>query len=210
MDSNSPLLDPALEIAEIAVDSLIENDVVREIPFLSTAVAVAKASKSIRDRLFIEKLSKFILDIKSVNQEARQKIYEKIASNPEDAQKVGRTTLTIIERAADLEKAGLIAVLFIAYGHGFLTSAEFRRICEAVDRVFIGDLVEFLETVEQETETLLVSLLPSGFTMVTSARITYGGTGNINYSITKLGNKFRNAYFNGMKLMQTNEGEILD
>lgn len=201
MDIDNPLVDVTAENLEVVIDALTKNDVVREIPFLSTAVGLLKTYRNVRDGLFTEKLKKFLRDIDSIDEHSKQELFNKIATDSAEANKVGRTTLVILERATDLEKASIIATLFIAYGLGHLTSAEFRRICEAVDHAFIDDLIEFLnchKISEKSKDVFMASLVPSGLTAVTGGE-QLGDYGQIYYQITTLGNKFRNAYYNGRK-----------
>ncbi len=201
MEIDNPLADIALENLEVVIDTMISNEVVREIPFLSTVVGLLKGAKNIRDRLFAQKLEKFITELTSIDEKAKQKLFEKIASDPEEAKRVGETTVLLLERATDIEKADIIAKMFLAYGLEHLTSSEFRRMCEAIDRAFIDDLNEFLnlhKISDKTQDVFMASLVPSGFTAVVGAD-DLGDIGQIFYQITTLGNKFRNAYFNGRK-----------
>ena len=51
---------------------------------------------------------------------------------------------------------------------------------------------------EKSKDVFMASLVPSGLTAVIGGD-TLGDYGQIYYQITTLGNKFRNAYFNGRK-----------
>ncbi|MBT3187842.1 MAG: hypothetical protein HN736_00790 [Anaerolineae bacterium] len=124
-----------------------------------------------------------------------------MASDPEEARRVGETTLAILERTISTEKSEIIAKIFVAYGLGHLRETDFRRLSEAIDRSFVDDLkklVKLHKVPDKSKEEFLAFLLPSGFT------ISVGGEqlddfGQIYYKVTSLGNKFRTAYYVGKK-----------
>ncbi|MBT3190788.1 MAG: hypothetical protein HN736_06590 [Anaerolineae bacterium] len=60
MNIEHELIDITAENLEVAIDLLLENDIAREIPFLNSVLALLRSAKSIRDRLFVQKLQKFI------------------------------------------------------------------------------------------------------------------------------------------------------
>ena len=203
MNIEHELIDITAENLEVAIDLLLENDIAREIPFLNSVLALLRSAKNIRDRLFVQKLQRFIEDVNSVDDEAQKRLFEKMASDPEEARRVGETTLAILERAISTEKAEIIAKIFVAYGLGHLRETDFRRLCEAIDRSFADDLMKLVKlhkVPDKSKEEFLAFLLPSGFTISVGGNLLGDlDSGQIYYKVTSLGNKFRTAYYVGIK-----------
>ncbi len=196
-----------LDAGEIALDSLISNEILKEIPVLSSVANLLRGTIAIRDRLFAEKLKRFLDDIASLNEKEKQKIFGKMKSDPDEAKRVGQTTLIILERISEIKKAHIISVLFITYGLGHLPGSDFRRLTSAVDIAFIDDLEKLLllhKMPEDNPKLFMASLITSGLTEITTSS-KLEDIGNIYYRTTKLGNQFRTAYFQGMKCLHPDE-----
>ena len=62
------------EMSEVTLDSIIQNDLIDKIPIISTLRSVYKISHSISDYLFIQKLLKFLYELRSLSEQ--EKIHE--------------------------------------------------------------------------------------------------------------------------------------
>ena len=51
----------ASEYSEIALDSILQDGILKDIPVINTIIGISKASIAIRDRLLIKKLFNFLL-----------------------------------------------------------------------------------------------------------------------------------------------------
>lgn len=193
------LIEAALENAEGVLDSFTESEILKNIPIVGTAIKLIKASSDIRDRIFAAKISRFLISINSVSDEAKTRIKTKVANNPDEARKIGETILLIIEHISDLDKAEMIAKIFLSYIYGYLTPNEFRRISEAIDQAFIDDLRRLVEApaefLKQSEEPFMQYLSRTGLTRpVGNSNSTWQDIGKIYYEPSTLGNKFINAY----------------
>jgi len=94
--------------------------------------------------LFADKLVEFLQALDQMTPEAREKFTEKMAESQEETQKVGETLLLVLEKITALDKAQILAYVFIAYTQGRIGSADFRRLADAIDQAFIDDLKELL------------------------------------------------------------------
>jgi hypothetical protein len=193
-----PLLEAALENAEVIVDALSDDGVLKEIPVIGTAVKVCKAIDTIRDRLFVAKLKRFLFglgdEVKFV-----AKLRKKIAQSPEQAQKVGETLLMVLERITDIDKADLLAIFFYAYTDEFITSEEFRRIAQSIDMALIDDLHKLLALEQnpiQSLEPWLQYLAPSGLSQLLGGLISEE-PGQKYHRVSSLGLQFQKAYSHG-------------
>jgi len=201
--ATNPLLEAALENVEAVVDTLTSNELVRAIPVVGTALKVLKGARDIRDRLFAAKLLRFIQDLDSVRPETKERLRRKMADDPDEAKKVGETALIIIERSSAIQKAHLIAVLFLAYADDQISASEFRRLSAVVDQGFLDDLMEFLsrDAVPTKSADLFMQYLaPTGLTSPVPGA-TWADLTQLYYEATPLGDKMRNAYAYGRALL---------
>jgi len=194
-----PVLEATLEAGEAVVDAIMQGDALADVPVIGTAFKIAKAADSIRDRVLAAKLTKFVTEAESMPKASRERLKAKIAESPQEASHVGETLFLVIDRITDLEKPAMLALLFIAFIDDVLTSEELRRLCQAVDAGFADDLISLLKAhnvPEKSDVPWMKFLAPTGLTE-SQAQVGWGADGTILYDVSKLGNKFRTAYFHG-------------
>ncbi|MRS05300.1 hypothetical protein EG832_19105 [bacterium] len=202
----APLIEAALENVEALVDAFTDNEILKSIPVVGTALKIIKGAGDIRDRLFAAKLMTFLRALEKVAPEIKEKIRQRVAESPNEAKRVGETVLLLLDRLADLDKADIIAKVFIAYTYGHLKSDEFQRVAQAVDQAFVSDLSVFLQTHNFPEEKAsqapyMQSLYPSGLTKIVGGK-TFDTAGELYFQRSALGNKLINAYNQGKKLSQ--------
>ena len=73
----------AVEYAELSIDALAEDGLFKDVPIVSTAMAIYRIGKSIRERHHVAKLISFINEINKgiLDEQTRQKYKEKFTSN---------------------------------------------------------------------------------------------------------------------------------
>jgi hypothetical protein len=145
-----PLVEASLDNVEALVDSLADNELLKNIPVVGTVTKIAQGISTIRDKIFIAKIAKFVDELEQVSGKEREKVKKKAAENPNEARRVGETVLLVVERANEMDKPGLIARLFIAYVDGVLDQEWFRRLALAVDQAFVEDLL-YLSKIDNQT-----------------------------------------------------------
>jgi hypothetical protein len=201
--ADNPILEAALENIEAVVDTLTTNELVREIPVVGTVVKLLRGARDIRDRLFAAKLLRFIQNLESVSDETKERIRRKITDNPDEARKVGEIVIVIVERVTALEKADLIAILFLAYIDGQIDVTEFRRLCAVIDQAFLDDLLELLnrrEAPSKSKDAFMQHLSATGLVRPVPGQ-TIGELGELFYEATRLARKLRHAYEHGRRLL---------
>jgi hypothetical protein len=187
------LLEAILENVEAVVDASLDNEILKNLPVIGTFFKFLRAGSDIRDRVFAAKILKFLQTLNRLSDEEIRKMGQRIASNPEEAIKVGETIVLVLEKITALDKAEILARLFIAYIFGYFNADEFRRISDAVDQAFIDDIKMFLEALdplENSKEPFMRYLSRTGLTMPVG-----GWWADPNdYKITDLGKKLIDAY----------------
>lgn len=130
------------EYAELGLDALVEDGLFKDIPIVSTAVAVYRIGKSIREKHHIAKLISFLNEINKgiADKEKRQKYQEKFNSNEEFRNKELEYILILIDRYISFDKPPMLAKLYLAYLDSKIQWVEFTQYAEVIDRLLPGDI----------------------------------------------------------------------
>lgn len=94
------------EYVELGLDALIEDGIFKDIPIVSTAVAVYRIGKSVREKHHIAKLIAFLNEINNGidTEEKRQNYREKFASNEKFRNQELEYILILIDRYIGFDK----------------------------------------------------------------------------------------------------------
>jgi hypothetical protein len=128
------------DISEIAIDSVLDDGLLKEIPLVSAVVALSKTSIAIRDRIFIKKILRFLNEISEISMNERNKFASQLESNPSLREKVGDAIIIFTERYDDLEKPELLAKVFKGYIKEKIDLDTFLRLSSSIDKTTISDL----------------------------------------------------------------------
>ncbi len=141
---NHSLQDSTSALIEVALDSAMEDGVLRDIPILGSLIGFGRAAISIRDRIFIKKLASFLKEIESVPSEKRRALIEEVNASEEATVKVGEKILYIVDRCEDHENCRAAGIIFKAFLEKEINYSEFFSLTSAVDRLLYSDLVSFV------------------------------------------------------------------
>ncbi len=142
----SDLTSVTIDLAELGLDSLINEAILKNIPILSTLVGVGKTVQTVRDQLFLKKIIYFISEVGSIPQEERGKIINEIDQDEKVRIKVGEKLLYIIDKSEDHKSAEIIAKLFTGFLKREMSYDEFLKASVIINNIFIDDLLEFVKT----------------------------------------------------------------
>lgn len=189
-------LEAFLEGSEAAIDLATDNEAIRAVPVIGTALRVLHGIDDVRSRAFAAKLRKFIDAPELHTEKTRAKLKDGIASSSDNAEKIGETLFLVLERMTDLEKPALLARVFAAYLDGVIDSALLRRAAHAMDAAFTDDLLALSKwdtniNASYATEWMM-PLAAAGITHTVAGR-TYDDQGTIYYHLTDLGKALHKA-----------------
>lgn len=130
------------EFAEIGIDSVIDDGLLKDIPFISTVVSMYKIGNSIRERHHIKKMLLFISSINqgTADSETRAKYREKIKTNTKFRNQELEYITILLDRYIDNRKTELLSKLYLAYLDGDIDWIEFTAYGEVIDRLLMDDL----------------------------------------------------------------------
>lgn len=136
-----------IDIAEAGIDSLLDSEVLENIPIVKTVGAIAKVSLAIRDKHLLKKLLIFIeaLNQGNVNPEEIER-RKKAAQNNEKWLREEIELITIhIDRLDELEKTQLTAAFYIEYINQNISWTQYREYLAIIERVFFQDFIQLLD-----------------------------------------------------------------
>jgi hypothetical protein len=182
-------LEASLEGAEVIADSLIENELIKSIPVVGTALKLISGSLDLRDKIFLSKVQRFIQEIESVSKEEKLKFKQSITSDEELMRSVGEASLLVLDKLSDLKKADLLGFYYSCCLSGHLDQYQFRRVAAAIDTAFIDDIETFLKSGTDELlsqKQFMEALFSSGMTAISAGK-TWDDSGELYYEASSMG-----------------------
>lgn len=138
------------DLAEVALDSILDNGILRDLPIVNTIIGLSKTAVSIRDRFLIQKIASFLRATRPFSEKEREDFSKKIETEPNYRQEVGEHLIVLLDRLDDKRKPEMIAKLFLAYLKDDITYTDFIRFSSIVEKAFINDLQGFLSTLSED------------------------------------------------------------
>lgn len=136
----------ALENGEALVDFLTENEAVKSVPVVSTAVRVLEGFDDYRSRLLRTKLQRFLSDPSLIRSIKAQELRAQMIEDEEKLSSIGDNLFLIIDKVTDLEKPRLLAKVYAYLLDGGLNAEQFFLLSHAIDISATSDLTKFIET----------------------------------------------------------------
>lgn len=135
--------DIILDTAEASIDTIITNDILKNIPFIEWGIKAKNTIDEIRINYLIKKLIKFFtntLDIESIDY---QNFVRDITQR--EADEISNLILITIDRINSEDKAEMIGNLFSALVRKKIRKEVFLRLVNVIETVYIDDLKTFLK-----------------------------------------------------------------
>lgn len=135
------LNDLSRDVAEIDLDKLLDDGLLKELPVIKTIHAMWRFGRSINEAFFLKKLAVFLFELHETSVEQRRNIIYKIENEEEYANKVSEALVVIIDRLDDTIKLSIIGRLFKAVIEQNVDYQDFRRLAHTVNMCFGLDLI---------------------------------------------------------------------
>lgn len=129
------------DIMEVGLDSILEDSVIKDIPFISTAISIYHMGTSVRDRHNLKKLAVFLdtMNQHIQDEDARKKYAKKFEENRKFRTQELEFILILTDRYIRYDKPQMLAKLYLAYLNEDITWNEFSVYAEIIDRFLPGD-----------------------------------------------------------------------
>ena len=136
------LSDVIVEMAEIGIDSCLEDGVLKSIPIVSAIIGVAKTGQHIHDRNLLMQTFDFIkaFNEKRISREKLERYKSKIQSSPKKAEKELGRVLVLLNANADTQKSKILGRLYYNYVDEEIDWASFCELSDATERLFLSDI----------------------------------------------------------------------
>lgn len=132
------------DLGEIAIDAVLSEGVLKEVPILGSIVGLGKCIKNVYDMQFAKKLIAFLLPLKEVEPEKRKAAIKKWEKDENYRGQVGDTLLGMIQRCDDAMKARWLSKLFYELVLKRNEARLFMRAEKALLSLSVMDLQAFL------------------------------------------------------------------
>lgn len=199
MGKESSKIDLLADLGEVVLDQLLENQVLKEVPILSSAVNVARAGVGIRERSFLNKINLFISMLPEQSEEDKERLMIEIDKDSKSRIRFGEAVLSTIEKSDSSAKVEYVAIAFSAFVKGKILSRELRELSHSINVTQTDDLLDFTES-DQLSEQRMRELVHTGLTNVIYPSEVPTTPGSINikptFEITKNGNILRKLVMN--------------
>jgi len=163
-DSELPSL--AKDYAELAIDGVMDDGVLKDIPLLGTVIGVMKFGNSINRHLSVKKLYKFLFELHKIPEEKRIKKIDQINSSKKYQSTVGEQTFELLDKIESDGKPEIIGKLFKAVIEEKIDYLTYLRVAHIVKNIFFYDLewLYFNTVGEEVISSVNDSIFTSGLT----------------------------------------------
>lgn len=158
----------ASDFAEIGLDTITENELLKSIPIVSTVINATNAIVGIRDRLFLRKVAKFLFRLEEIPRHTRQEFVKRM--NDQRKRDFGETVILLLDRLDSIRKADMVAKVYGKYIVGEIDREQAQLLCSAIDRVFLPYLDSYLFSNEQPypTREIVANFVNAGIFSLTA------------------------------------------
>lgn len=137
-EATKAMMDISEDLTEVSLDTLIKNDIVKEIPVIKTLLVFPKLVKGISNYLFLQKIIRFLFELKETSQDERQKFLTNLEGSKRE--EIISNLLLVIDKHDQLKKSELQGKLFSAYIKGQLNYDEYMSLTYSLNMMDIKTL----------------------------------------------------------------------
>ena len=136
------LSDASSDMAELGIDSLLDDGIFKSIPVVSLLVGVGKTAQNIHDRNLLKQTIKFIntFNDKSISQEKIKKYRQKLQAHPKYAEEELGRVIILLNSNVELKKSELLGKFYRAYVDETINWDTFCELSDITSRLFVSDL----------------------------------------------------------------------
>ena len=127
---------------ELGIDSVLNDEIIKEIPILKSLLSAGKITKSIRERNYMKNLVIFLNELNSgnIDEKKLKKHQEELNSNPKKAEKELGRVLIILDQTIDNIKSSIIGKIYKEYINQTIEWDLFVEFSEITNRLYVNDL----------------------------------------------------------------------
>ena len=149
---NESLADTVTDIAEIGIDSILSEGLLKDLPIFSVLIGSVRTVRSIQERNMLRNTAIFLdtINSKKIETEKLNQYKAKLQDEKVAEKELGRV-LILLNQYVDNIKSRTLGVLFWKYVNGEYTWDKFCELSDIVSRMFINDL-EYIGEIAKSPE----------------------------------------------------------
>lgn len=146
------VLETGIDLAEVGIDLLCEDEILKDIPILGTVFKLGKTVFSISRRMYIKKILIFAQEMQkgNVDKETLQKHKEELLADPKLYNSELETIVEYINRQVGYKKSKYYAKTYILYLNQEIEYDDFIMLFEIIDQIFLSDIDAFEAIYEKD------------------------------------------------------------
>lgn len=195
----NPTIDLTIDYGEIALDSIIEDDLISEIPIVKTVATVYKIGAAIKERIILKNLLVFFKEFHSGDVEKKKlaNFHHKLLSNENYRKKICEIIIIYNERFTETIKSKVVAQLLLSHINQELEFKNFNNLVMIVDSIHPEGIKE-LANFGRDKKWGNISL-QKGVDMSNASLITASGIANISGHLIKITEMGKELFQFGLK-----------
>ncbi len=142
---NENFQDLLADNTEFVIDTLLDNEVIKEIPILGSSIKIIRGIQSLRDRAYLNKVKLFIEKVGQINDDQKQRIISESRRSEKSRAKFGDAIFTTIEQSDSSVKIEYMAIAFEAFVNKDFEESDLRLICHIIKNTFSDELIDIVE-----------------------------------------------------------------
>ncbi len=142
---NSDLQNVSADLAEIVLDSMLEDGILKDLPIVGSIIGLSKKTLTVKDSLFLKKIIFFLTELKDIPSKQRQEMIDSVNKSNKQKIKVGEKLIFILDKCDDYCDAKYIGQFFCGFLENKITYEEFLKGARIIQNIYIRDLEYFLE-----------------------------------------------------------------
>lgn len=165
--TKSKLSDLTQDLTELGIDTFIDNEFVKSLPFVKTAVGLYDMGYRIHSHFLTKKILRFLFEFSTITDSEKIELIDKLDHSPKYSKDFGERLLLIIDSYDDFDKASLLGRAAKLLSKNLIEINDFMRLSHIINRAYFGDLTilaQFPDIDDVQKESLytlgLLSLKP--------------------------------------------------
>ena len=179
------------EIAEFAIDQIIDDGILKDIPIVGWIAKGLSISNSISDRIFYHKILRFLYALDKTDDGERANFTEKIANDKEFKKRVGEHLLMLLNKVDSVDKATLTAKCFNCFLKNKIDHDDFMDLSSVISRSTISDLNSLRAPTNKRVTFRSIAVAASSGILDYGIYINDEKTPEIGHRLSDLGNDLR-------------------
>jgi hypothetical protein len=138
--SLSNLSDIGVEIAEVSIDSILKEGVLKDFPIIGSLVGIWKTGVTINDYRFLKKILLFLNESSNLSDKIRIKIIDDLEDETYQTE-AGEKLIAVIDKLETGSKAKMLGKTLTLFGNGIISKDEFWRVSFVIERLPMSDII---------------------------------------------------------------------